>query len=263
MRRLSESATDRGRSLWEAVLDFVLAADAPVSQGAVLRRFVRDDPAVVRAVLRDLVGSGILTVTGRGVSAKYRACALEDLDSDGASHEFIDAFVWVTVHRTGPTTRGELGAALHIPDAVLDASLARLLRDGRVTEAQRFGDAALSAVHCVIPFGASAGWEAAVFSHYQAVVAAIVNKLRVGQSRAQSADTIGGSTYTFDLSHGHPFEGQVLRLLGDVRERASSLRADVEAYNAEHPIEASAEVRVVFYVGQNVIDPADDDGGDV
>jgi hypothetical protein len=42
MRRLSESSTDRGESLWSAVLSFVREKNT-VTRGEVLLRFARDD----------------------------------------------------------------------------------------------------------------------------------------------------------------------------------------------------------------------------
>ena len=54
MARVAESATDRGRSVWEAVLGHI-QQHGVLLRTDVLRRFQRDDPEVVRSVLRDLV----------------------------------------------------------------------------------------------------------------------------------------------------------------------------------------------------------------
>src|SRR5262245_6499265 len=56
VRRMSESRSYRGRSLWEAVVSFVQERDA-LLQADVLARFRSDDEASVRAVLNDLVES--------------------------------------------------------------------------------------------------------------------------------------------------------------------------------------------------------------
>ena len=48
MARLAESATDRGRSIWEAVLAHV-QQNGVLLRTEVLRRFQRDDPEIVRA----------------------------------------------------------------------------------------------------------------------------------------------------------------------------------------------------------------------
>jgi hypothetical protein len=57
LRRLSESKTYQGRSLWEAVLEYV-QSKGTVLRADVLRRFQYDDEASVRGVLKDLVDSG-------------------------------------------------------------------------------------------------------------------------------------------------------------------------------------------------------------
>src|SRR5436190_2173878 len=72
VRAASESKTDVGRSVWEAVLDFV-KENEPVPATAVLRRFARDDAAVVASVLRDLTDSGLVYRTGRIKEAVYRS----------------------------------------------------------------------------------------------------------------------------------------------------------------------------------------------
>src|SRR5690606_26268664 len=53
LRRLSESATDHGRSLWEAVYEFLSQKQA-VRRVDVLQRFCRDDARTVKSILKDL-----------------------------------------------------------------------------------------------------------------------------------------------------------------------------------------------------------------
>jgi len=57
--RLSESDTERGRSLWEAVLTHIRES-GPILRAALLGRFHEDDGLVVRSVVRDLVESGLV-----------------------------------------------------------------------------------------------------------------------------------------------------------------------------------------------------------
>jgi hypothetical protein len=66
VRRLSESRTFRGRSLWDAILDYVQANET-ATQVDLLQRFRNDDEAIVRGVLNDLVESGLVHKAGRGV----------------------------------------------------------------------------------------------------------------------------------------------------------------------------------------------------
>jgi hypothetical protein len=57
LQRLTESSTDRGRSLWEAIMG-IIAERKLVSRTEVLLRFKRDDESVVRGVLHDLTEAG-------------------------------------------------------------------------------------------------------------------------------------------------------------------------------------------------------------
>lgn len=59
VRRLSESATDKGRSLWEAVYSFMHEHET-ATQGQLMERFRYDDNETVRGVMRDLVASGLV-----------------------------------------------------------------------------------------------------------------------------------------------------------------------------------------------------------
>jgi len=65
VQRLSESSTDRGRSLWEAVFAYV-SERSMVKRRDVLARFSRDDEASVRGVLHDLAESGLAFSSGSG-----------------------------------------------------------------------------------------------------------------------------------------------------------------------------------------------------
>src|SRR5690606_9335864 len=59
IQRLSESSTDRGRSLWEVVLEYVKSREK-TTRGELLIRFSLDDEAQVRAVLHDLCESQLV-----------------------------------------------------------------------------------------------------------------------------------------------------------------------------------------------------------
>src|SRR5215813_6022389 len=59
VQRLTESATLRERTLWEAVLDF-LSEQGSVTRGRVFERFRRDSEHDVAAVLADLVSQGLV-----------------------------------------------------------------------------------------------------------------------------------------------------------------------------------------------------------
>lgn len=67
IQRLEEGATDRGHSLWEAVLRHLqTSSPSVVLRAGVLMRFHRDEPELVRGVLHDLCESGLVFRIGSG-----------------------------------------------------------------------------------------------------------------------------------------------------------------------------------------------------
>jgi hypothetical protein len=254
--RLSASDTDPGRSLWEAVLTHVRGA-GPLLRAEVLARFDRDNELVVRSVLRDLVDSGLLYQTGRSDATSYRAADATEMAADPATT--TDPLVLVAIHQYGPLTLAELRAVVPLDDSVLEAALRRLQAQG-ATVRERSGERdVFRCEECVIPLGASVGWEASVFDHYQAMVTALVTKLRVGARRSSLADKIGGSTFTFDLWQGHPLAEKVLAQLQAMREQGMALRKEVEAYQRDHAKpDDEPWLRVTTYMGQTVKEDEED-----
>ncbi len=250
LRRLEESSTERGRSLWEVVLDFV-SQRGSVSRDDVLERFRNDDPLQVRGVLHDMVESGMLFAAGSGSAILYRAASDEELSHlrMSAASTGLDELLWVLIYRGGPLSREELVERGPRDVTALDGALARLLAGGRVqqvgsAEAQRY-----VALHFHVPLGTEAGWEAAVFDHLQAMVQTISQRLSPSFSAASENDVVGGSTYTFDVWPGHPLEQEVNGCLGQLRARHSELRARVDEHNNLHGLPASYR-QVVVYGGQ-------------
>lgn len=253
IQRLSESATDRGHSLWEAVLSY-LREKKGATRAEVLKRFSRDDEISVRGVLNDLVESSILFKTGRGDRTTYRVAMPDEIkQSEVDPTEQAALVLWVMIHQQGITTRQALAKAAVMPEQQLDAALNLLVRSGRVSRVEQGGTETYQCDQCVIPYGDTVGWEAAVFDHYQAVLTAIANKVRKGASRAMASESIGGSTYHFDLYRGHPLEEKVLGLLKTVRDQASALRKEVNENNTDGTIPDQNRYRVVFYAGQNLM----------
>jgi hypothetical protein len=162
----------------------------------------------------------------------------------------LDELAWVLVYRHGPITDEKLGEQLsHAPSDLVDV-IARLESTGRV---QRSADGRLTARDFVIPLGASVGWEAAVFDHVQAVVQTICQRLQLSASSADLGDSVGGSTYTFDIWPGHPLEREVTGLLSELRQRLGEVRRRVEAHNQSEAVQSEYR-QVVTYVGQCSID---------
>jgi len=264
VRRYSESATDRGVSLWEAVLRFVRERDV-VTRAEVLRRFHADDQATVRAVLKDLVDTGLLFRAGRADRTTFRAAKPEEVAVVDDGQEAAAQFVRVLLHQQGPLAPREISSQLGLKLETVEQALERLKQEGQVqlVAASDAVEPAYQASECVISYGDERGWEAALFDHYQAMVTAIAAKVRSGASKAGRGDATGGSTYHFDLFPGHAAEQEILGLLSDTRARASELRQRVEQ-QGHGAAPAGRGYRVVFCAGQHVIrteDEGDEDGG--
>jgi len=257
IRRLSESTTVRGRSIWEAVLEYIQSRET-VSQADVLVRFAQDDELTVRGVLTDLVESGMVFRMGRGDRVTFRAAKPEEYwkgDREDPGDAAMN-LAWVAVGRFGPVTVSRLLDVVPLERPVLEAALERLVREGHVTRTDRDGTPEYASELYTVGFGTPGGWEAAVFDHYQALVTAICAKLRRGPSAAPD-DRIGGSTYAFSVWEGHPHHDAVMGLLGRLRQEAGALREAVTAFNATHSAPEDAVVRVLTYLGQTVLEPED------
>lgn len=253
VRRLTESATDRNTTLWEAALAFI-QENGPVSRVRVLERFRHDDEAVVRAVLHDLVESGLVYRTGRGDGMAFRAADPGELGDAFLADEgeMAAQFVWILVYRSGPVTFGQLLKDTRLDAARLQQALDALAADGRLDRHDDGDEARWTCQKCLLPAGTTVGWEAALFDHFQAVVTAMCAKLGRGETRSLPQDVVGGSTWSFDVWEGHPHRDEVLGLLRELRERVSALRAEVTVYNDGHgrPVEAD---EVTVYLGQAVV----------
>lgn len=250
VQRLSESSTDRGVTLWQAIYTH-LQTHKSLSRADLMRRFSRDDESSVRGILHDLVETGLLYRSGRGDATLYRVVEPEELgDGLSSTPAAIEALTWITVYRQGPIDLGELGESLSLGPTQLERAIEALLEQGRIQRDEHDPDQYRSA-SCFIPLGEDAGWEAALFDHYQAVTTAIAHKLRNGLTRALPHDKLGGSTYSFNLWDDHPHAQEVLSLLSHTRAELSALWDKVHAHNQAHE-PGQAPLKVTFYFGQNI-----------
>lgn len=249
--RITESASNAGVTLWEAVHSH-LTEHSPVSRAELLRRFASDDPASVAGILHDLVESGLVYKAGRGDAVVYRVAPADDLRHAlaGEPRETAQAYAWAAIYRQGPLAREQLLDALPFDAAVLDAALDALVRDGRVERMQGERGDVFSSRRMLLPLGATAGWEASLLDHYHTIVGAMCAKLRNGQTRALPNDQLGGSTFSFDVWPGHPHETQVLGLLKEQRRVLGALWDQVSRHNEAGKPEGFT--RVSFYCGQLV-----------
>jgi hypothetical protein len=254
LQRLSESRTDRGRSLWEALFAFVQekGRERPVGRGELLQRFRHDDALVVGGVLRDLVDSGLLYRSGRGDLAHYGVVQTPFDAASPSADERAELFVWMCVHRLAPCSAQQVSEALSMEPTLVERSLARLVADGRVraggSKPPRFESDA-----CVIPLGSPVGWEVALFDHYQAMVMAICSKLESGRRSATASDLVGGSTFSFRVWPEHPYYQEATSFLARFRSDGSALRKKIATYNEAHEPPAEDEHRVVIYAGQTLL----------
>jgi hypothetical protein len=250
VQRLGESSTERGRTLWEAVHAH-LSRHEVVTREDVIRRFFRDDEALVRGVLHDLTESGLVFATGGSQNMAYRVATDAEL---GKLRQFtqtrVDEMLWVIIYREGPIARSALNRLASADTAQVSAALERLLEAGRIQQEGDQSNLRFRATRFVVPLGSESGWEAAVLDHYHALVRTICNKLRV-TPESSTADEIGGSTYTLAVWSGHPLRDEVMGSLKRFRESLGALRARVDAFNEQQGVPADYE-QVVVYGGQCV-----------
>jgi predicted ArsR family transcriptional regulator len=247
VQRLRESATDGGRTLWRAVLEFI-QAEGRVTRRRLLERFQNDDALAVGAVVNDLLTSGLVFKTGSGNSVVYGATQDEDrlAVAQAGSQETAASLVWLEVCRHPAASVDELGVRLGLDRSRVENALSTLEEQGCLKrEAGQF-----IVEPMVIPVGATAGWEVAVFDHFQAVCVALATKVRQGRPQSTHGDTTGGATLTFDLAEGHPYREEVKGLLARIRRDVNELWERVEARNAEVQLSEVGRERVTFYFGQ-------------
>lgn len=250
VQRLEESSTEGGRSLWNAVHQFVRDRGV-VTRREVLERFSRDDEAVLRSMLRDLTESGLVFTSGSGLEAAYRVATDEDLARlEPSRRGGMDDLLWAIVFSEGPVGVERLERLGGLPPAEIRAAMERLVARGVVVRTESRDKIEYSSPRLLVPLGAASGWEAAVYDHFQAVVQTITQKL-AGALRADASDQVGGSTYTFEVWDGHPLATEVLEALARFRREYDELRRRVRAFNDQHERPASWR-RVVVYGGQSV-----------
>ncbi|HEY5955332.1 MAG TPA: hypothetical protein VIV60_02215 [Polyangiaceae bacterium] len=247
VQRLRESATDRGTTLWRALLEH-LQEQGPLTRRRLFDRFRNDDPLAVGAVLNDLVSSGLVHRTGSGNGTVYGLVRDEErlAIARDSTLETSSALVWLSLCRDATRSVDELSADLSLPPAQVAAAINYLEDQGRV----RRQDDRIIVDPMVVPVGATEGWEAAVFDHFQAVCVAVATKLRRRQTQAAANDTTGGATLSFEIHASHPHRSEVLGLLARVRSEANELWQRVEAHNAAHPMSDQEQRRITFYFGQ-------------
>ncbi|HVU05739.1 MAG TPA: hypothetical protein VHE30_28515 [Polyangiaceae bacterium] len=259
-RAAAASRTDVGRSVWEAVVEFV-QVNEPVSGAAVLSRFSADDATVVSGVLTDLTDSGVVYRAGRGGGAVYRIANPEDFAStdEDVRRRAERHIVGLATVRRGPIGAAALAEEVRQSVDVCEAHLESLVRDGLVEKHVVGTKTVYESRRWDVPVGQAEGWEAAVLDHFQAVVTGICIKLRAGTARSSASDAVGGSTYTLEVWPGHPLEEEARGTLSRFRAALVDLRARIDRHNETNACPPDGRDReVTVYVGQYV--KTNDDG---
>jgi hypothetical protein len=247
-QRLTESQSTQGRTLFEAILEYI-EQNGGVTKRDILERFRHDGERETASVLSDLVGSGLVHATGRGAGTLYGVTSEAERqrltrDSDEGA---LGDMLWGSIYRSPGRDLEQLALELNVPKATLLAPLDRLIADSRV---QREADGKLRAWGFQVPVGSEHGWESAVFDHFQAVSTAIATKLQLLSEPHPLGDSVGGTTLRFQLTPRHPVRERVLGLLEETRVRLNALWKEVSDYNGAHGIEDDQRFDVVFYFGQ-------------
>ncbi|MCB9788932.1 MAG: hypothetical protein H6744_19825 [Deltaproteobacteria bacterium] len=239
----------RRPTLWEHIYDFVLeqsggSHDRPVTFLAIEARFPQLSPDRLGAMLRYLVRFGRLSMTGHGPQRRYHIVERE-LPTGATYHDAV-----VTLYRDGPLTRAELAQRLEVDEQTCEPWLVRLRDAGRLEETTVGRQPArYRATGYHIEPEEPAGYEAALWDHFQAVVRAICKKVRLGATQASMGDLIGGTTFSFDLPVEDPLYAELSGFLAETRQR-------MEAWLVRHgEMEArpgARRVRVTIYTGQMV-----------
>ncbi len=243
LRRLEGAGGNGTRSLWAEVLE-LLETHGTSSRQEVLARFREDDGPLVRAVLHDLSGSGLIVAEGPAEQARYRLANEEEL-ARSRDEGALDGLLTMLAYREGPASAEALASGAGVDAETAAQHLERLVTGGHLKR----GDGGYYTEDFSVPLGEARGWEAAVLDHVQACVRTIGQRLGAGGQVPVGSEAVGGSTYSFDVWDGHPLADEVEASLQRFRQEHTRLRERVDAYNAEHGRPGSYR-QVVVYGGQ-------------
>lgn len=253
-QRLAASRTYQGKTLFEAVLEYI-ESEGGTSRKVLLHRFRRDGERETIGIITDLIQSGLVYSTGKGNETLYgiTSDAERQLLTRASDSTALCNMVLGEVYRTPGVSAEELTKRLCVSREELEQSLHELEKEGRIN---RKDEDRLYANTFQIPVDSEHGWESAVFDHFQAVATGIANKLALRAQEHRASEFVGGTTLRFELSTNHPFKDDVLQLLSRFRLQTDELWQRVGEHNDAHPISDEERFNVSFYFGQNLDDPA-------
>ena len=265
VQAITESSSARDQTLWEAVFDYIQHPPGR-TRAETLHRFRWDGESSVKAVLHDLINSGLIYSIKQGGNTLYKVTPESDLQTlaEHSERSSLPSLVWVHIYRQGESKPSTVAQHLKADERVIREVIAELVEAGRLEEIasdQSPGDdedleSLYRSANCYLPVGSQVGWGAAVYDHFQAMAKAIAHKLNSHGARSAQDDQIGGATLSFDLYPGHPQEAEVLSLLKRYRAEINELWSRVvETTNearsqGEEPHEDA--FKVTFYMGQNI-----------
>ncbi len=133
VQRLSESATERGKTLWQALLELI-QAEGPVSRRRVFERFNYDDASAVGAVLNDLTSSGLVFRTGSGNETIYGLTQDQDRAALAreSTLETTSSLVWLELCRDSSLAAAELASHLSLTTERVEVAVRHLEATGRI-----------------------------------------------------------------------------------------------------------------------------------
>jgi hypothetical protein len=246
VQRLRASRSQRDRTLWEGIL--AQLQEGPFTRDEIMDHFRADDHTNIRAILTDLVRSGLVEKANGMRGPIYQLAAQFSPDEQELSPDALRALVWVAIYR-GATDAESIVRGFRLPLKEVEEAISQLTKDGRVKLTE---DGHIRATSVDIPVGAEAGWEAAVFDHFQAMASALGQKVSQGTPRSASSDHVGGTTLTFEVDAEHPLRDEALDLLRRFRQETDDLFARVREHNRKAPLDEAKKEYVSFYFGQSV-----------
>jgi hypothetical protein len=253
-QRLAASRSTQGKTLFEAVLEFI-EREGGTTRSAVLDRFRHDGERETVGVLTDLIQSGLVYAAGRGEAIVYGITT--DADRQRLTRQSDEAaladMTLGAIYRTPGVSSPALAAQLRVSVTELGGAIGRLEGEGRIVRDAAGG---LRASTFQIPANAEHGWESAVFDHFQAVATGIASKVALRAERHPAADLVGGTTLRFELSKNHPMKTEVLGLLKRVRDETQAVWRRVAEHNDAHGAPGEDPLNVCFYFGQNLDEPS-------
>lgn len=171
-QRLAQSSTTQGKTLFEAVLEFI-ERERGATRSAVLERFHNDGERETIGVLTDLLQSGLIHATGSGDSSLYGITS--DAERQKLTRESDDltlvSMALGEIYRNPGVTLTALEQRLGVDAIAIRDAVNTLVAEG--SAALDTSNGRVSAATFQIPVDARFGWESAVFDHFQAVTTAI------------------------------------------------------------------------------------------